>query len=315
MDKAHEVVRTKKITKNKEWFGTLLALFTAIISGIAIPLNKIFVVNMDQTVFTALRAVIIGVIFLFLSFATHSFDKKRFRTEWKYLLIIAVIGGAFAFLLFFTGLKLTTAGRSAFLHKTLPLYIAVLAFIFLKEKIPRRQVFALILMFIGTIILYSAQINPAELWLNPQLGDLLVILATFLWAVENVAARKVMLNGETNFFVSFVRMFFGGLILFGFIFLTGKVDVLLSLSPQQWQNIMISTCVLFGYVLFWYWSIRYINVSKASTLLLLSPIISLLLGVIWFGEPTPLLQLIGSALILIGAYFVIKIRSELVTGT
>ena len=33
--------------KNKEWFGTLLALFTAVISGMAMPANKIFVVDSD----------------------------------------------------------------------------------------------------------------------------------------------------------------------------------------------------------------------------------------------------------------------------
>ena len=298
----------------KEVFGTILALLTAIISGFAIPVNKIFVVNLDPTVFTAVRAVIVGFVFLLLSFATGSFRVENLKTNWKYLALIALLGGSFAFLLFFTGLKFTTGGRAAFLHKTLPLYIAVFAFLFLKERIPRKQVYALILMFIGTILLFSAKINPADLWLNPQLGDMLVIGATILWALENVIARKAMINGETNFAVSFARMFFGGVILFGVVLLLGKFDLLLSLSAQQWTNIFVSVSILFGYVLCWYWSIRYINVSKASILLLLAPVVSLILGVVWFGEPVPVLQLAGSALILIGAYFVIRIRSEFVTG-
>ncbi len=299
---------------DREILGTILALLTAIISGFAIPVNKIFVVNLDPTVFTAVRAVIIGVIFLFLSLATGSFRKERLKINWKYLALIAIVGGSFAFLLFFTGLKFTTGGRAAFLHKTLPLYIAVFAFIFLKERIPRKQVYALILMFLGTIILFSAKINPAELWMNPQFGDALILGATILWALENVIARKAMINGETNFVVSFARMFFGGVILFGVVLLLGKFDLLLSLTPQQWMNIFVSVSILFGYVLCWYWSIRYINVSKASILLLLAPVVSLVLGVIWFGEPVPALQLLGSALILVGAYFVAKIRSEFVTG-
>lgn len=300
--------------KNKEWFGTILALFTAIISGISIPANKIFVVDLDPTVFTAVRAIIIGFIFLLLSLFTKGFSKENVGKNWKYLVLIAVIGGAFAFLLFFTGLKFTTGGRAAFLHKTLPLYVAVFAFIFLREKIPRKQIYALILMLIGTVILFSATINPAELWMNPQLGDALVIGATILWALENVIARKAMINGERNFVVSFARMFFGGIILFGVFGLTGKIDVLFSLTIQQWNNIFLSTIILFGYVLFWYWSIRHINVSKASTLLLLSPVVSLILGVWWLGEPIPAVQLLGSALILIGAYLVVGIKSRFATG-
>lgn len=299
---------------SKETFGTILALLTAIISGFAIPVNKIFVVDLDPTVFTAVRAVIIGIVFLLLSLATRGFKKERMKVNWKYLALIAVIGGAFAFLLFFTGLKFTTAGRGAFLHKTLPLYVAIFAFIFLREKIPRKQIYALIIMLIGTAILFSSQINPAELWMNPQFGDLLVIGATILWALENVIARKAMMRGERNFVVSFARMFFGGVILFGVVGLTGKVDLLFSLTAQQWGNIFISTAILFGYVLCWYWSIRYINVSKASTLLLIAPVVSLVLGILWLGEPVPAVQLLGSALILIGAYFVVGIKSRFATG-
>ena len=300
--------------RNKELFGTILALLTAVISGFAIPVNKIFVVDLDPTVFTAVRAIIIGIIFLLLSFATRGFSKENLKANWKYLLFIAVIGGAFAFLLFFTGLKFTTGGRAAFLHKTLPLYVAIFAFILLRERIPKKQIYALIIMLIGTVVLFSVQINPAELWTNPQWGDMLVIGATILWALENVIARKAMINGERNFVVSFARMFFGGIILFGVVILLGKFDLLFSLSIQQWTNIFISTGILFGYVLFWYWSIRYINVSKASTLLLLAPVVSLTLGVWWFNEPIPAVQLLGSALILIGAYFVVGIKSRFATG-
>jgi len=299
---------------NKEMFGTLLALFTAVISGISIPLNKVFVVDLDPLVFTAVRAVIIGVIFLLLSFATHGLNKKQLKTDWKYLAVIAVIGGALAFLLFFSGLKLTTAGRAAFLHKTLPLYVAVIAFVFLKEKIPRKQVYALAIMLVGTLVLYSAQITTSGLWMDPHLGDLLVLGATVLWAVENVAARKVMSRGGTNFMVSFARMFFGGVILFGAVILTNKFDVLFTMTTPQWNSIFVSTVVLFGYVLFWYWSLKHINVSKASTLLLLAPVVSLVVGALWLGEPTPAVQLLGSALILIGAYFVSGIKSEMATG-
>lgn len=299
---------------NKETCGTILALLTAIVSGVAIPVNKIFVVSLDPTVFTAVRAVVVGLVFLLLSLVTGGFKKGRLKVNWKYLALIAIIGGSFAFLLFFTGLKFTTGGRAAFLHKTLPLYVAVFAFIIVREKIPRKQIFALVIMFLGTIILFSAKINPAELWMNPQLGDLLIIGATVFWALENVIARKAMVNGETNFMVSFARMFFGGLILFGVVLLLGKFDILLSLAAQQWGNIFVSVAILFGYVLFWYWSIRYINVSKAATLLLVAPVISLILGVLWLGEPAPALQLFGSALILIGAYFVVGIKSRFATG-
>ena len=300
---------------NRETTGTILALLTAVLSGFAIPINKTFITGLDPTVFTAVRALIIGIVFFLIASYSSKFDFKKFKkVSWSYLAAIGIIGGGFAFLLYFTGLKLTTSGRGAFLHKTLPIYVAILAYIFLKEKIPKKQSYALGVMVLGTIILYAAKIGPAALWSNPSLGDILIIGATILWAVESVIARKVMLKGETNFVVGFGRMFIGAIVLWAVMLLTGKVDVLLSLSAIQIRNLFISTAILSGYVLCWYWSIKLINVSKAAALLLLSPVISIIIGILWLGEPAPPLQLLGSALILAGAYLVTKIRSEFTTG-
>ena len=295
----------------KEVAGTLLALFTAIISGFAIFANKIFVVNLDPTVFTAIRAVIIGLVFLGLSLLFNSWNKKQNKNiNWKYLLFIGLIGGGLAFLLFFNGLKLTTAGRAGFLHKTLPLYVIIFSLIFLKEKITKFQWYSFFIMFIGLILLTFSSVSPAEFWQNPQLGDLLVLFATILWAAENVAAKKAMLKGEHNFVVSFARMFFGSIFLFGVVLLTGKINLIFNLTLIQWFYILISTFILFLYILTYYWAIKYINVSKAATILLISPVITLFLGTIFFKEPISSLQISGSLLILIGAYFISKTKSE-----
>lgn len=293
--------------------GVLFALLAAAVSGISIPVNKLFIVSIDPTVFTAVRAVIIGIAFLAIALLQSRLGHSKFRkTKWSYLLAIAVIGGSFAFLLFFNGLALTTAGMAAFLQKTLPLYTAVLAFVFLREKITRKMSLALAAMLVGTLMVSFAQISPSGMWLSPSLGDALVIGATVLWAVEAVLARKVMRDGETNFVVSFARMLFGGIILMGVVLLLGKSAVLLALSFAQVESILVSAVLLFLYVLFWYWSIRYINVSKATSLLLVAPIISLAGGILMFGEPAPLLQLAGSAVILVGAYLVGGVKSEVI---
>jgi len=304
---------------NREMKGTLLAFMTAAISGVSIIANKFFVVGIDPTVFTSVRALIIGLAFLFIIAYTNRFDSRRIQTvfrlaDWKALLAIAVIGGAVAFLLFFTGLKMTTGGRAAFIHKTLPIYVAVLSYWFLKEKIPMKQTYALIIMLLGTVLIFGATIEPSALWSNPTLGDALVLGATILWAVENTIARKTMLRGDTNWIVSFSRMFIGALILFGAAGVMGKLGLLLTLTPIQIANMFISTGFLFGYVLTWYWAIKLINVSKASTILLLAPVVSTVLGVVALGEPVPMLQAAGSVLILAGGYAVANIKSELASG-
>ncbi|GBE19597.1 MAG TPA: DMT family transporter [Candidatus Pacearchaeota archaeon] len=289
--------------------GTLLILITAFISGIAIVINKFFVVKIDPLFFTAIRALFIGLIFLAISlFIARSKPgkvKKFKKVSWKYLISIGIIGGSLAFWLFFTGLKLTTAGRAAFIHKTLPVFVLILAFVFLKEKITKKQLGAIGIMILGLILIELTKVQSAI-----RIGDLLVLGATFLWAIENTLSKKVMLEKESNWVVTFSRMFFGSLVLFSIIFISGKTSLLFSLNLQQILYIAISGTFLLFYVLTWYWGLRYINLSKASTILLIAPVISLVLGFIWLNEQIFILQLIGSALILVGAYIVIKTKSE-----
>jgi len=290
--------------------GTLLVLLTAMLSGGAIVVNKFFVVKVDPLLFTAVRALFIGIAFFLISVFISKTKKTSFKkVSWKYLILIGVIGGSFAFWLFFEGLKLTTAGRAAFLHKTLPIYATVLAVIFLREKISNKQIIALIVMIFGLVLMELSKLSP-----EIRLGDMLVLGATLLWACENTLSKKVMLNKESNWVVTFSRMFFGSLILFGVIFIMGKFDLLLSLSGEQIFYIIVSGSFLFLYVLTWYWGLRYINLSKASAILLLAPVVSLVLGMVWLGEQVFVLQLIGSLLILIGAFFVVRVRSEREVG-
>ena len=286
--------------------GTILVLLTALISGAAIVINKFFVVSIDPLLFTAMRALFIGVIFFFISlYFARSSGEKFNKVSWKYLVSIGVVGGSVAFWMFFTGLRMTMAGRAAFLHKTLPIYAVVLAVVFLKERVSWKQLVALGVMLVGLLLMQLTKIS-----FDVRVGDLLVLGATILWAAESTIAKKAMVNKESNWVVSFSRMFFGSLILFAIIFLMGKFNLILALTGRQFLYIVVSGGLLFGYVLTWYWGLKHINLSKASSILLLAPVISLVLGFAWLGEQVFVLQIIGSILILVGAFFVIRTKSE-----
>ena len=119
-----------------------------------------------------------------------------------------------------------------------------------------------------------------------------------------------MILKESSFVVVFGRMFFGALVLWGIVLLSGNLGLLFTLEPYQITNLFISTLLLTGFVLTYYWSLKYINVSKASSILLLSPVITLILGFWFLKEPAPPLQLAGSIIILIGAYLILGVKSQ-----
>ena len=89
------MVKKVKQKSSKESLGTLLALLTAIISGVAIIANKIFIVDMEPMVFTAVRALIIGIVFFVIIWIRATLPRMRvdqlMSFAWKGLFPMAVI--------------------------------------------------------------------------------------------------------------------------------------------------------------------------------------------------------------------------------
>ncbi len=272
----------------------LLVLSTAIISGFSIYMNKFAVKGIDSDIFTFSKNAIVGIFILSLILFTSKFSdfSKLNKKDWLKLVLIGFIGGSIPFLLYFRGLQITTAASASLIHKTMFVYVAVLALLFLKEKLDKKVIFAMLLLLIGNYIM----IKPA--W-NFNLGDLLILSAAFLWAIENTISKHVLKNLSGNI-VAFGRMFFGSLFILIYLFSTGKAQLLMSLSSSQIQWILVTSAMLVLYVITWYNGLKYVDVSLATAILLLGSPVTTLLS-LTSGATMTIEQAIGMFLIVFGA--------------
>src|SRR4030043_802430 len=167
--------------KNQTSKGIILVMSTAVISGFAIFVNKLSVGEFNPYLFAFLKNFFVAFLLVGLLLGLKEFNnlKKLTKKNWLILTIIGLIGGSAPFLLFFKGLSLTSAANGAFIHKTMFIYVAILAGGFLREKIPNRLLIAGAFLLMGN--LYFLKFLPTGV----QRGDLLILAATVLWAVEN----------------------------------------------------------------------------------------------------------------------------------
>ena len=144
------------IQSNKFKLGVWLALGTAIISGLANFINKFGMqaVGKNPYQYTTLKNIASALILSVFILSPIVFKKllKIKKSDWLKLLAIAAIGGSFPFLLFFKGLSMTTPVNASFIHKTLFIWVAIMAVPILKEKIGRLQILALGLLFVGVMV-------------------------------------------------------------------------------------------------------------------------------------------------------------------
>lgn len=284
--------------------GITLVFGTAIISGFAIFLNSYGVKGFDPYLYTFLKNVLVALFLVGLLLGIKEFSglKKLKRKDWFLLAIIGLVGGCIPFLLFFKGLSMTSAASGSFIHKTMFIYVAILAVAFLKEKIPNRFFIAGALLLMGN--LYFLRFLPVSL----QIGDLLILTATFFWAVENVIS-KYALRTLSPRIVAFGRMGIGSVFITLFLIFTGGFSTISTLTALHWQWILISGIILFGYVTTWYTGLKYVKVSTATIILLLGSPITLLLTFIFQGQGFSAPQVIGTGLLVFGVGLAIGPRA------
>uniref|UniRef100_A0A831Z2E7 DMT family transporter n=1 Tax=candidate division WWE3 bacterium TaxID=2053526 RepID=A0A831Z2E7_UNCKA len=274
--------------------GILLVGATAVISGVAIFVSKLGLKDFDPALFTWLRNTIVAVSLLGLIAGRKEFGVLRRLTarDWGRLAAIGLIGGSIPFLLFFQGLVLTSAANASFLHKTMFIWAALLAAPLLGERMDRKLLPAASLFLLGNALLLK--IFPGGF--RFQFGDLLILVATLLWASENVLSKHVLRTIPPRV-VALGRMGIGSLIILGVLIATGKITLLGQLTVPHLGWVALTALFPLAYVLTWYAGLREIKVTTATSILLLGSPITTLLVALQSGLLPSFLQVLGMVLI------------------
>jgi len=262
--------------KNK---GAIFIIGGAIvISGLSNFLNKfgLDAVGKNAYQYTTLKNIAAALILSLILLARPGiFAKLKSikRIDRLKLLFIGLIGGSIPFLLYFQGLSLTSAVSASFIHKTLFIWVGMLAWPILKENFSKWQIIAFAALIFGNLIFDGFKL------MDFGYAELLILGAVLMWALENVIAKKILKDVDSGI-LAWARMFFGSIILIGYLLMTNNFSGLLSVSLGQWSWVLLVGLLLAGYNLSWYGALKRLPATvAASALVLASPITTLLSAV------------------------------------
>ncbi len=277
--------------------GAWWALGAALISGVSVYLNKFAVMQMkDPFVFTTLKNTLVALGLLAVVGLTARWSEIRGLNgrQRAGLLALGLIGGGVPFLLFFQGLAAASAPSAALIHKTLVLWVALMAVPLLGESLGWLQIAGL-----GALLLGQLLLGWPKAWAWGS-GEMLVLIATLLWAVETIVARKVLpaVSAQTG---ALSRMGVGAIVMWGFLIFSGRAGAALALTGSQWMWVLATSVLLAGYVLTWYRALQSAPVTVVTSVLTIGALLTIALTIVLEGKPTTNLQVAGSVLLLIGA--------------
>lgn len=208
-------------------------------------------------------------------------------------------------MLFFVGLTKTTALTAALIHKTLYIWVAFLAIFFLREQITFKQMLGYTLVLWGNLFLFrGAEFTVGE-------GELMILAATVLWAIENVIAKSVL--GQVKpIVVAWARLTIGALVITTTTLLLGKGELLTSLSLSQVVTIVAGATTLFFYVLTWYTALSLAPATLVTALLVPATLITNILTGLFITHTLSRPQIVHGILVISGVslivYFSHKVR-------
>lgn len=255
--------------------GVALALVTACVSGVAVYVNSKGVSQFDDaTVYTTAKNAVAGVVLLALAIpllgakSSGKVARPRTRRDWLALTTVATIGGSVPFVLFFEGLARATATQAAFIHKTLVVWVALLAVPILRERIGALHVLAISLVMAG------------QAWLAGSLGtvsfgsgEAMILAATLLWAIEVVIVKQLVASIEPRTLAA-GRMGLGTVVLVAWLVVSGRGGDLFALGLDQWGWAFATGLLLSAYVATWYLALAWAQAVDVTAVLVFGAVVT-----------------------------------------
>lgn len=204
------------------------------------------------------------------------------------------------------GVKHTTSSQAGLMIALIPIFVAVLGALILKEKLSAPQIFFTLLSVAGVMVIASSQ--GACDTNGSKVGLILLLGAVISAAFFNIFSRKFSSN-YSPFEITFVMMWIGAIFFngAGFIFhlRSGKAaDYFAPLFDPQVIFALLYLGLFSSVVAFFLvnYSLSRLPASRSAVFSNLTTVISVLAGVVFRNEPFALTHAAGAFMILLGVW-------------
>ena len=265
---------------------------------IGILARLIYLSEPDPLTVVTFRAVIAFLLlFLFAIFVNPDWLRIR-KKDFLFFGIYGLLSVSLCFILFFYAIKYTTVATATILLYTYPAFVVLLSRFFLGEEFTRAKILALLLTFLGCVLVIQVY-NPAEFNLKGIIYGLGAGLGAGLYSIFG----KKGVARYSSFTVVTYALGFGSFFL---LLMRGTRNLLSVNYPALiwlWIFALAFFSTLVGYSLYTR-GLRYLEAGRAGIMATWEVVVASVLAFIIFGETLNLLQMVGAFLIFAGIVLV-----------
>lgn len=280
--------------------GILVMALSSVIFSAMSTFVKILPDDGSTVAKIALARFLFGT-FLILGAGWLGLIRVRFVAKW--LLVTRGVLGALAVYVYFISIAKVGLGKGSVLNFSYPIFAAVFATLFLRDRV-RLDVWACVFLgFIGAYLIVMPDAARGAVRLNSY--DLLALLGGVLAGGAVVAIKKLR-ETDSSYVIFLSQCFFGVLLVAGPAS-SGRV----AFHGPEW--VLLAALVVFAAIgqLLMTYAYKHVPATEGSLIALLTPAINMAVGISFFGkaEKMSVTAYFGCALIL-GSCAYVAIRKN-----
>lgn len=239
----------------------------------------------------------IPILWAWMAFDNTKEDKPALPSKPEDYLLLFFAGVCFAFDLFtwHWSITLTTIVNATLFNNFTGIFVALFAWLILKEKPSLKLLLAILLSMGGGVILLGRSL---DFGVDHLMGDLLAFSSAIFYSGYIIISKHLR-----NFFTSTTILAWSALPSFYALclMLVFENEVIMPQTIWGWATVACLALVvhIFGQG-FLNYSMKHVTATFAAITLMMSPLTAAICGWLFFNETMGLMELTGSVIILIG---------------
>ena len=282
--------------RSDQWLPVIALLIAALLWGGSFSAMRLSVQAINPWSVMWLRMIV--ALAVILPFARRLNIAAYQRGDWRLLLPMVLFQPCLYFLLESYALKFTTSSQAGVISASVPVMVAVGAWLLLREPVGPRTFVGLLLSVAGVVIL-SLTGQAGNTAANPLLGNALELCAMASAAV-NIIIVKRLCRRYNPWALTALQVAAGTL------FFTPGLVLLVRQPPVLWTGPLIFSLVYLGALVtlgafgLYNWGMSRIPASRASAFINLVPVTAVAIGWMALGESLSGMQCLAAAAVVVG---------------
>ena len=278
--------------------------FAAIVWGASFIATKIALQDISPVTIVWLRFAM-GVVVLGLAVALRNQFALPKKNELPYLALLGFLGITFHQWLQSNGLKTSEASTTAWIVATTPVFMALLGWLVLREKLNEIKIIGIVLAFVGVLLVVShGNITSISIGKFGAPGDKLILISSINWAIFSTLSRRGLKTYSASLMIFYV-MLLGWLFISIAFLVNGNYAEIPALTFKGWLGVLFVGifCSGLAYIA-WYDALQVLSTAGTGVFLYIEPLIAMVVAFLILGEPITVASLAGGGIILFGVWLV-----------